>query len=165
MKYSYGIMIFLACSSFCQGQSQNNFRNFANRSDSLMRIAYEKRDDLAYDRLMKEFTIKYRQLDSVDRKKYSRQYANALYDFACLYSLINEKKKAIEVLSLSIKAGYADYLHIQVDQDFDPIRSEPAFKDLLEPLRAVSDYLYILKRSAAYDTIQKRELPKFSYQS
>ena len=79
--------------------------------------------------------------------------------------MLNEKVKALEYLDKSIKAGFVDYAHMQRDTDLDNIRKEAGFVKMLEPLRETGDYLYILKKAGTYNTAEKRELPKFTYQS
>jgi tetratricopeptide (TPR) repeat protein len=57
------------------------------------------------------------------------------YNNACLYSLANQKGKALIQLETAFQKGYNsqdDYYHMQTDSDLDNIRDTPEFKALLE---------------------------------
>ncbi|NII28778.1 transglutaminase domain-containing protein [Pseudoflavitalea sp. X16] len=51
------------------------------------------------------------------------------------------------------------------DADLASIRGIPRFKTLVQPLRATSDYLYILQRGKGYNGQDNRPLPAFTYQA
>jgi hypothetical protein len=72
---------------------------------------------------------------------------------------------ALTYLKKSIAAGYFNYGHIQEDSDLDNIRKEKEFRDIINPLRNIGDFLYILKKAGKYNLADKRQLPSFSYQS
>jgi len=55
-----------------------------------------------------------------------------LYNAACFYSLIGEKKLAIEYFKEAMHLGFANYTWIKIDSDLDPIRNEPAFIKLIK---------------------------------
>lgn len=57
------------------------------------------------------------------------------YNNACLYSLANQKAKALTQLEIAFQKGFksqGDYKHMQTDSDLDNIRNTPEFKALLE---------------------------------
>ena len=54
------------------------------------------------------------------------------YNVACFYSLLNDKKTAIESIKNAFKAGYQDYEWTKRDSDLDNIRQEPEFIELLK---------------------------------
>ncbi len=54
------------------------------------------------------------------------------YNVACFYSLLNDKKTAVEAIKNAFKAGYADYEWTKRDSDLDNIRQEPEFIELLK---------------------------------
>ena len=60
------------------------------------------------------------------------QYAGLLYNLACCESLAGRTGDAIEHLRLSVDLSERSRAFAQDDSDFDPIRDEPAFKELLE---------------------------------
>lgn len=107
-------------------------------------------------------------LSSEDLQRYGnlveRMKANTHYNIACVYSLQNRKKPAIESLSKSIASGYKEYRHILQDSDLDNIRKERKFIALMESLKQY-DKLIVLQRAAGYDRKSNDSLPEFSYQS
>lgn len=58
--------------------------------------------------------------------------ATSYYNAACSWSLLGDAEKAIAELGRSIDAGWDDFDHIADDSDFDPIRTDPRFRALLE---------------------------------
>lgn len=53
------------------------------------------------------------------------------YTAACLYSLTNEKDKALYYLEEAINKGYTRFYHFTRDTDLDNIRDEEGFKEIL----------------------------------
>ncbi|MBI2968988.1 MAG: transglutaminase domain-containing protein [Bacteroidetes bacterium] len=148
-----------------QDTTYKNFKKFAERQDSLFILAYERRDIKTYDKLLKEFLTGFNKLPDTDKKRFSGNLNGAYYNFSCTYSLTGNKAMALTYLQKSIDAGYFDYSHIQADSDLDNIRNEKVFKEMVEPLKTIGDFLYILKRAGKYNPDDKRELPEFTYQS
>ena len=60
------------------------------------------------------------------------QYAGLLYNLACVESLAGRTGDAIEHLGQSIDLSERSRAYAKDDSDFDPIRDEPAFKELIE---------------------------------
>jgi tetratricopeptide (TPR) repeat protein len=60
--------------------------------------------------------------------------ATALYNIACAYSLMGEKKKAVEFLGKAVDNGFNDVEHIKNDSDLDNIREEDGYKKIIEKL-------------------------------
>lgn len=146
-------------------RAQNaEFESFNEKQGKLFYQAYEQRNPQEYEKLMKEYLAVYNKLDQKEQKQYAREVASAYYDLSCTYSLLNDKKPAIERLEKSIAFGWYKYSHIQQDSDLDNIRNEDRFKAAIEPLRKVGDYLYILRNAAKYNPADQRSLPKFTYQ-
>ena len=58
------------------------------------------------------------------------------YDAACMYSLMGNKKKALEYLKKSFEDGFYKFNHINRDKDLDNIRNEQEFKDIVEKYKA-----------------------------
>ncbi len=54
------------------------------------------------------------------------------YNAACVYSRLNKKTEAVETLKKSILAGLEDYEWIKSDTDFDAIRNEPGYIELMK---------------------------------
>jgi len=61
--------------------------------------------------------------------------ARQLYNAACTYSLAGRKQRAIDVLKLTIEAGWDDYDHLARDTDLDNIREEAQYKELVAELK------------------------------
>ena len=59
------------------------------------------------------------------------QYAGLLYNLACCESLAGRTGDAVDHLGLAIDRSEHCRSYAQDDSDFDPIRDEPAFKELI----------------------------------
>jgi tetratricopeptide (TPR) repeat protein len=59
------------------------------------------------------------------------EYAGLLYNLACCESLAGRTSDAIDHLRLAIDRSERSRSYAQDDSDFDPIRDEPAFRELL----------------------------------
>jgi len=153
-----------ACVVSAQGPVINHFATYAGEQSNLMEKAYERKDLVVYHRLLDSFTHKYHHLTIADQKNYRGYLANDYYNLSCTYALLNNKPKALEYLDSSIKNGYYNYNHMMEDRDLAELRQDAAFKQLVEPTRAIGDYLYILRRAGAYNTADNRVFPAFTYQ-
>ena len=60
------------------------------------------------------------------------QYAGLLYNLACCESLAGRTGDAVDHLGLAIDRSEQCRSYAKDDSDFDPIRDEPAFKELIE---------------------------------
>jgi hypothetical protein len=155
--------IFLFTFSAVKAENKE-FDTFAKHQHDLLHDAYVKRDVKTYGKLLDELLDKYNQLGPADKKDFSGYPIDGYYNFSCIYSLIGSKDLAISYLAKAIKAGYMDYTHITEDTDLDNIRHEAAFITLVQPLRSVGDYLYIIQKAGAYNTADNRQVPSFTYQ-
>lgn len=62
----------------------------------------------------------------------NRQDKGVYYEAACLYSLMNEKEKALEYLQKSLEMGYYTQLyHVKHDRDLNNIRNTEMYKQLI----------------------------------
>jgi len=59
------------------------------------------------------------------------EYAGVLYNLACCESLAGRPADAIKHLRLAIDRAERSRAHAKGDSDFDPIRDEPEFKELV----------------------------------
>jgi tetratricopeptide (TPR) repeat protein len=59
------------------------------------------------------------------------QYSELFYNLACCESLAGRTTDAIEHLGRAIEASERARVFAEGDSDFDPIRDEPAFKELM----------------------------------
>jgi len=60
------------------------------------------------------------------------QNKNAWYFLACVYTLNNEKEKALEAWAFAVDAGWDDIEYAQKDENLELIRSEKRFQKSLE---------------------------------
>jgi tetratricopeptide (TPR) repeat protein len=60
------------------------------------------------------------------------QYAGLLYNLACCESLAGRTADALDHLGRAIDRSERSRSYAEDDSDFDPIRDEPAFKELIE---------------------------------
>ena len=58
-------------------------------------------------------------------------YAGLLYNVACCESLAGQKAEAIAHLRRAIELSGQTRSYLEGDSDLDPIREDPAFKELL----------------------------------
>ena len=56
---------------------------------------------------------------------------DSMYNIACGYALLDDAPNAVKWLRDAIAAGYDNYDHIAGDSDFDPIRSDAAFRQVM----------------------------------
>ena len=159
------LLLFLTATVTHGQVATSKFEQFANTQDSLFMLAYEQKDVKTYQTLLTAFLSQYDKLSAGDKKNFSGYLNGAYYNLSCTYSLLDNKQMALTYLKKSIAAGYINYGHIQEDTDLDNIRKEKEFTDLMNPLRNIGDFLYILKKADKYNLADKRQLPGFTYQS
>ncbi|WP_276134302.1 transglutaminase-like domain-containing protein [Polluticoccus soli] len=141
------------------------FEKYSQVQDSLFTIAYNNRDVSTYERLLQGYEKRYRKLDAKTKKEFESYNANVYYNLSCAYSLLNNKDAALANLQKSIHAGLYDYQHMQKDSDLDNIRSEQRYAALMQQVRPIGDYSYILNHAAAFNQADQRVFPRFTYQS
>ena len=151
--------------SIAQKKPADSFNAYAIQQHKVFTSLYEKRDIKGYTSQLDTFLHRYNELPDTARKQYARYLANVQYNLSCTYALLNRTGPALDHLEQSIRAGYGNYSHIMQDADLESIRKTPRFKALVQPLRATSDYLYILQRGKEYNRKDNRALPAFTYQS
>lgn len=161
------VLCLLLVSAAVQGQTPTpaDFEKYVQQQRKSFTQLYEKRDAGGYTRLMQEWLQQYGQLPDSTRKQFQPALINMYYNLSCTYALLGQKAHALDFLQRSIEAGNNNYAHMQQDTDLDGLRKDPKFITLLEPLRATGDFLYILRRGAAYNPKDLRPLPAFTYQS
>lgn len=57
-----------------------------------------------------------------------------LYNTACYNSILNNKETSLEYLKLAIEKGYMDWKYMIKDSDFENIRKEPEYKEIIMKL-------------------------------
>lgn len=165
MKIFLLVLLQALCALNCLAQNSiDSLWDYFRQQSNLMHEAYENRDPAKYHALLSGALKKYHSLLPQQKKMVKPLIASAYYNLSCTYSLLNNKVKALEYLDSSISNGYYNYSHMQQDADLDNIRHEPRFLKLVEPTRAIGDYVYILKKAAAFNNDDNRSFPEFTYQ-
>ena len=77
---------------------------------------------------------------------------NALYQAACLYARLGQKREALRYLSESIEKGNDDFYHIESDYDLDCLRDMPEYRALVERIAPVTQ-IAIVEASLVKDEI------------
>jgi len=60
------------------------------------------------------------------------EYANAYFNAARLFSVMDNHEKSIGCLEMSFDNGYKNFRNIDTDRDFDKVRNDPKFIDLVK---------------------------------
>ena len=161
--------------TFAKAQSLEKYYEQLSEYEEQYRTYY---DSGQYDLAIQPLTDLIHYLDSIttfkgpeydeSREKIEQSLAyfkaNTYYNLACSYSLSHQKKAALSALENAIDLGYKDYGNMKNDSDFDFIRNEKRFKDLLKQIEQY-DNLSVLKSAAPYSHEDTDSLPRFSYQS
>lgn len=58
--------------------------------------------------------------------------AGNYYDAACLYSRMGELDQAMHYIEIALEKGFRRFAHIQQDDDLNPIKEMPRFKELIQ---------------------------------
>jgi len=67
--------------------------------------------------------------------------SNCLYNMACCYSLLNEKKMAIECLDISVNTfGFSMINHLKNDADLKNICNEPGYLNIFKKIKFLKSY-------------------------
>lgn len=168
MKRHLVLLLSLAINcAFAQLPTTKKMADFLEAKADLWQKSYEKRDTKTYEKILNGFSSIYESLPADVKEEYRGTNVSALYTMACIYSLNNSKKEAINYLSKTILAGkgYYDYRTLLTDPDLTNIRNELKFKSLMAEMKELGDYLYLLRKASSYNTQESQVLPKFTYQS
>lgn len=158
-----GLSVFCASNLFAQSAS-NEFENYAKTQNTLLNQTYDTKDAAAGEKILNDFVAKYNTLSREEKVAYKNFVVGTYYNVSCIYSINNNKVKALALLDSAVHKGYVNYKHIQEDTDFTNIRNEPEFKKIVAYVRSVGDYTYILKKANQFNDKDLRKLPAFTYQ-
>ena len=61
------------------------------------------------------------------------------YNLACAYSVLGDRARALQLLDEAVRYGRGNLGWIEHDADFDSLRGDPRFDEIVDRLRAVSD--------------------------
>ncbi|MFN7847171.1 MAG: transglutaminase-like domain-containing protein [Bacteroidota bacterium] len=161
------LIVLLSCMQqlIAQNTPSQKIDEFIQQKGDGFNIAYDKKDEKAYNALLSEYLVLHEKLSVDEKKERSYELSNIYYNLTCIYSLLDNKSSAINCFKKSIDAGYNNYGHVQLDTDLDNIRKEKDFVALNNKLKLTGDYLYILKGADKYNLSDSRPLPKFNYQA
>ncbi|MEI6349332.1 MAG: transglutaminase domain-containing protein [Bacteroidota bacterium] len=160
------LILIIMTMAVVHGQTiQEKFDNFAKHQDSLFHQSYKQKDVKTYQKLLSEFLHKYDKLSKTDKINFSGYLNSAYYNLCCTYSLLDNKAMAMIYFKKSIETGFIDYPNLIKDSDLVNIKKEKEFGNIVEQLRCISDYLYILKKAKEYNLNDNRSFPNFTYQS
>lgn len=59
---------------------------------------------------------------------------DALYNVTCANARLGRKEEALKSLAKAIEAGFVDLPQVEKDSDLDSLRSDPAFRKLIESI-------------------------------
>lgn len=62
---------------------------------------------------------------------------NVIYNLACCYALMEEPELAALYLRRAVNTGYNDFGYILEDHDFDSVRDDPAFAELMDQISRI----------------------------
>ncbi|MCQ2286517.1 MAG: retroviral-like aspartic protease family protein [Bacteroidales bacterium] len=100
-------------------------------------------DQFAYAYIFAGNTDKALQIvDRIQSKDTGAHAADSVsyYNLACLYSLLNQKEKALTYLKKALEDGDINFYHYSVDSDLDNIRELPEYKSLIDEYKSKVEY-------------------------
>lgn len=71
-------------------------------------------------------------LDAIEKLDKDSVGRGDAYDFACMYSLLDDKQQALDFLEKALQSGFCEFVQIGNDTDLDNIRGTERFKQLIE---------------------------------
>jgi clan AA aspartic protease (TIGR02281 family) len=65
--------------------------------------------------------------------------AGVMYDQACLYARMNKCDEAVAALKVAFEKGYRQFVHLEHDNDMDPIRDRVDFKQMIAKYKSLQN--------------------------
>lgn len=166
MKRLIFISFFLLC--FSTIFSQKTDHDLVDKLNHLQSTSYktltEKNYKLAQKQVL-EIIDFFHTLPPDTQKKFRLVSANNYYMLSCVYSLQKNRKDAINSFEKAVEAGYINYQQATTDPNLEYIRNDKQIIILLEKIRPLGDYEYILKQGAEYKPDSKAgTYPPFVYE-
>jgi tetratricopeptide (TPR) repeat protein len=167
MKKIFFILIFFT--GFITLSAQNlSLNEFIDQFTAIGKSISENFKNKNYEALEKsinEAITLFSRLSDQNQEEYKTIQANNYYNLACTYSLQNRKEEAIAAFEKCIKDwDYVNYSHTKNDSDLDNIRSDSRFIKLMQSIRELGDYSYIIKNAGKYEKSDTAQLPRFEYE-
>ena len=168
MKKIISILLIAVCSTPVIAQKEISaeefFARYQTKRDSLYECFFGKEYKTG-ERLDNELIDLFNQLSKKDQETHKEIQGDSYYDLACIYSLQNQTKKAVDAFRNAIEYGYINYSHAKNDADMDNIRNDKQFIALMDGIREKGDYLYILRKAGKYQPADTTGLPHFTYEA
>jgi len=163
MKKLYFIICTLAFITVINAQDYEEIHKYADNVEK-QRAEYWKAKEFAKAAdLLKQVVTFYNSQTKEVQNEFVSYYSGTLYNLACALSLDNQKDSALVYLQKACNAGYKNYYNTRDDADFNNIKNEPKFQEILNKLKEKGDYEYILKKYASYSKIDA-DMPAFTFQ-
>lgn len=144
------------CSISLMPQSKEYSRREAvdrfNELRSVASSALSEEDYILAEKHIGEGIAFYHSLPSALQDKFEVIQAGNYYMLSRIYSLQQDKEKAIENFTKAVDMGFTNYMYAMRDTAMDNIRSEKRFVALMDKIRPLGDYFYILKQGGEYRT-------------
>ena len=170
MKKFIFILMFFAGAITLVAQTNNlslqEFRSQAEHFEKSISEDFKTKNYKSAGKSLLEAIMLFSRLSDENQETYKSFQANNYYNLACVYSLQNKKKEALDVFEKSVKEwGYTNYSHTKTDSDLDNIRNDSRFIALMQEMRELGDYVYILKQADKYEKSDTAGLPRFEYEN
>ena len=163
------LLLFTLCSTTATAQAQISFEELMKQAQTLhskIGESFKEKDNQTGEKLSLEAIALYNQLSKESQETYKWFQAANYYNLACIYSLQNQKEKAIDAFEKTVNEyEYVNYSHANTDTDLDNIRTDQRFIALMESIREKGDYVYILRQSGKYQSADTTGLPRFTYEA
>jgi hypothetical protein len=128
--------LFLTLSLQAQSPSSKQvFAFYAMKQNAEVMNAFNQKEYKTAIKLLDDFVKAYQKLDKPDQTEFADVLSMCYYNYACAYSLLKKKGKALDYFQKAIDAGYKDYNHATKDTDLDYIRKEKKFEELMKRIR------------------------------
>jgi len=162
------LTIFFGVNALMAQTNNISFDAYAQQAQVLEKSignSFKSKDYKQGEILSNEAISLFTRLSKEDQNQNSMIQASNYYNLACIYSLQNQKKKAVEAFEKSTKEwGYKNYSHAKIDSDLDNIRAEQGFIALMAAIREKGDYQFILNKAGKYQAVDTIGLPHFDYE-
>ena len=164
------IFLFIAsCSNAVKAQVEISSEEFRTRNqaiDNYLGECLEKKDYKAGEKILQEAITLFNQLSEKNQETHKRYQAVNYFNLTCVYSLQNQKKKALDTFEKAVyEYEWYDYSHALIDTDLDNIRTDERFISIMQFIRGKADFIYILRQAGKYQSPDVKELPSFTYEA
>lgn len=166
-------LILVSCILFCCGIVFSQKANYSghqlvdefNRLHSATTKAISEEDYILAEKRVSESIEYFYTLPPDVQKKFQLFLANNYYTLSGIYSIQRKKEEAIKSFEKAVESGFINYQHATTDTSLDYIRNDKQVITLLDKIRPLGDYQYILKQAAGYKSDDRSSAhPVFIYE-